>query len=221
MIKHNKTLDFFVDKLKQSINFKFMRFGDGEFLFARGVEYQGTDEHNMFPECTEEYRYILKNMNPKIMNGIQPFCKSIPEIQEWIPKFDWYNADVFHNASIYGELYPFFEALNHRITVIISCERIKKINTIINYSDYICIRDSDCYLDKQFVLKEIEKYPTDTVFVLAASVLTCPVIYSTKRNDITMIDVGSLLEPYIHNYTRNYHRQLSQETIDKNLGKGL
>ena len=223
MIKNYAPLSFFVDKLLQSINFKFLRFGDGEFFCARGLPHDlGDGEHEIFPEVVNEYRNILKNLNPKHYNAIQGLVSTIPEIQEFIPDYkNWYYADVLHYASIKGEIYPFFKALNHRITVIIGNERTKKINYFINYSDYICIRDISCYYDYDFVLEKINEYPAGTIFVLAASLLSVPLIYHTKREDCTFIDVGSLFEPYIKSYTRTYHSEMSQETINKNLGLGI
>ena len=80
------------------------------------------------------------------------------------------------------------------------------------------MKDVDCYFDKGYVLKKITEYPPDTVFLFAASALSVPAIYFSERTDCTMIDIGSLLDPYIGFKSRVYHKKMTAETIMKNIG---
>jgi hypothetical protein len=64
----------------------------------------------------------------------------------------------------------------------------------------------------------IKSYPDDTVFLFAASIMSNPVIYNSPKINCTFIDIGSLFEPYVGLQNRSYHKEVTQEIINKNLG---
>jgi hypothetical protein len=209
-------LSFYVDKINSNENFKFLRFGDGELLCYAGIRKSiGRGEHDVWANLTHEIRGIMKNLKPDHINGLQPLSLGIPELAKHIPDYPWHNSDVFHNASMAGQLFPFFNAIDKRNVVIVSTAKTKAVP--IRYNGFIEIRPVNCYHDKDMVLGELEKYPANTIFLFCASRMSVPVIYHSSRNDCTMIDLGSLFEPYIGNKTRNYHDRLTPEIIKKNL----
>ncbi len=219
-ITNNRTIEYFASKIRNIQNFRFLRFGDGEMLCAVGEKRNiGKTEHTVFKEVTEDIRYILSNLNDKHINALQPLVVREAKQNGWdkyLPHRDWVNSDVFHKASQKGELYPFIEALKSRFVVIVSCHKTRNIP--IHYNGFIEIRDTNSYLDKNYVIEAMDEFPPDTVFLFSASRLSVPVIYHSKRHDCTMIDLGSLWEPYIGNQTRSYHKSMTEEIINRNLG---
>lgn len=218
MIKHHKPLSFYVEKINTNEPFKFLRFGDGEWYIVKGDPKDiGKGEHQVFPEATEDLRYIVSHLNPKHINGLQGLSLVLANLNNLIPEWNWYNSDVFHQASENGTLRPFFESLKGKNIVIISSGKMRAVKKFIDYADFIEVREQDCYLDKDMVLEKLKQYPTGTIFLFAASRLSVPVIYHSEREDCTMIDIGSLLDPYIGITSRRYHHLLSEDIIRQNL----
>jgi hypothetical protein len=221
--KYYNPLSYYATRIKANDNFKFLRFGDGQFICAMGIKKYCAYcelglEHSVYPELTKDIKYILSNLNPLHINALQGLSTTIPEIAAIIPDYPWHYSDVFHEASEHGELYHFFEALDSRNVVVIGRQQTRAIKTIIKYSDFIEVKEVNCYFDKGYVLKKLTEYPPNTLFLFASSMLSVPTIYFSERTDCTMIDIGSLLDPYIGFKSRAYHKNMAEETILKNIG---
>ena len=213
----NVPLSFYCSRLDAGENFKFLRFGDGEFHCYLGSDIViGKNEHEVYPELTNKIRSIVDNLNPSHYNALQPYSLTIPEFKSIIPDYNWLNADVFHNASEAGELAPFFRSLQKRDVVLVS----NIYNKVFNRSwGFIEIRKKNCFQDYNWVVNHIYDICDDSkdkVFLFAASRLSVPVIYDGPE-DCTMIDIGSLLDPYIGRVTRGYHKRMTEEVMKKNL----
>src|SRR5688572_7895059 len=129
MMIQNVPLSFYCNRLDAGENFKFLRFGDGEFHSYLGSNIViGKNEHEVYPELTSKIKSIVDNLNPAHYNALQPFSLTIPEFKNIIPDYNWLNADVFHKASVAGELAPFFRSLEKRQVVLISNWEKMKFN---------------------------------------------------------------------------------------------
>ena len=214
MMIQNVPLSFYCSRLDAGENFKFLRFGDGEFHCYLGSNIViGKNEHDIYPALTNKIRSIVDNLNHSHYNALQPFSLTIPEFQNIIPDYNWLNADVFHNASEAGLLAPFFRSLYKRDVVLVSNWEKRKFN---KSWGFIRVEDRNCFNDYDYVMHNIGDWPNNTVFLFAASRLSVPVIYDGPE-DCTMIDIGSLLDPYIGRVTRGYHKRMTEEVIRKNL----
>lgn len=214
MMIQNVPLSFYCSRLDAGENFKFLRFGDGEFHSYLGSDIViGKNEHDIYPALTNKIRSIVDNLNPSHYNALQPYSLTIPEFQNIIPDYNWLNADVFHNASEAGELAPFFRSLQKRDVVLISNGDKANFN---KSWEFIEIRSKNCFDSYRYVIDDIRKDSKDKVFLFAASRLSVPVIYDGPE-DCTMIDIGSLLDPYIGKITRRYHTKMTEEIMKKNL----
>ena len=210
----NVPLSFYCSRLDAGENFKFLRFGDGEFHCYLGSDIViGKNEHDIYPALTNKIRSIVDNLTPWHMNALQPYSLTIPEFQNIIPDINWLNADVFHNASEAGELAPFFRSLEKRQVVLVSNWEKRKFNKSWGFLEVV---SRNSFSDYEFVMTAISKYGKDVVFLFAASRLSVPVIYDGPE-DCTMIDIGSLLDPYIGRVTRGYHKRMTEEVMKKNL----
>ncbi len=211
----NVPLSFYCSRLDVGENFKFLRFGDGEFHSYLGSDIViGKNEHDIYPELTSKIRSIVDNLNTSHYNALQPYSLTIPEFQSIIPDINWLNADVFHNASEAGELAPFFRSLQGRDVVLVS--NWEKINFINAAWGFIDVQSRNCFNNYDVVMNRITENSQDKVFLFAASRLSVPVIYDGP-DDCTMIDIGSLLDPYIGKITRRYHTKMTEEIMKRNL----
>jgi len=219
MIVHDEPLSFYVDLINSGKNFKFLKFGDGEFYCIRGEAFK-SKEFEVTSEITFDYRQIINNLRPHHLNALQPLVTRTPELHHLVPPgIEWYNADVFHKASIAGELEPFFDCLQEKNVVLVCNEYMSGVaKYFANCHHQIIISDKNCYPDKDYVMGQIDEFQVDTVFLLSASVLSEYIIYHS-REDCTFIDAGSIFEPFMGRAIRSYHHKMSEETIKKNLGK--
>ena len=214
MTIQNIPLSFYCSRLDSGENFKFLRFGDGEFHCYLGSDIViGKNEHEVYPELTSKIRSIVDNLNPSHYNALQPFSLTIPAFQNIIPDINWLNADVFHNASEAGELAPFFRSLQKRDVVLVSNWEKRKFNKSWGFLE---VGSRNCFEDYKLILDSITEDSKDKVFLFAASRLSVPVIYDGPE-DCTMIDIGSLLDPYIGRITRGYHKRMTEEVMKRNL----
>jgi len=210
----NVPLSFYCSRLDAGENFKFLRFGDGEFHCYLGSDIViGKNEHEVYPELTNKIRSIVDNLNPSHYNALQPYSLTIPEFKSIIPDYNWLNADVFHNASEAGELAPFFRSLQGRDVMLVSNWEKRKFN---KSWGFIEVGSRNSFDEYEFVMDMIKDFQKDVVFLFAASRLSVPVIYDGPE-DCTMIDIGSLLDPYIGRVTRGYHKRMTEDVIKKNL----
>ena len=212
----NVPLSFYCNRLDAGENFKFLRFGDGEFHSYLGSDIViGKNEHDIYPALTNKIRSIVDNLNPSHYNALQPYSLTIPEFKNIIPDINWLNADVFHNASEAGELAQFFRSLQKRDVVLVSnWEKLKFAQD--RSWGFIRVEDRNCFNDYDFVVYNMGDWSSNTVFLFAASRLSVPVIYDGPE-DCTMIDIGSLLDPYIGRVTRGYHKRMTEEVMKRNL----
>jgi hypothetical protein len=214
MTIQNVPLSFYCSRLDAGENFKFLRFGDGEFHCYLGNDIIiGKNEHEVYPELTSKIKSIVNNLNPSHYNALQPYSLTIPAFASVIPDINWLNADVFHNASEAGELAPFFRSLQKRDVVLVSNWEKLKFN---KSWGFIEVGSRNSFDEYHSVLEYINKDYKENIFLFAASRLSVPVIYDGPE-DCTMIDIGSLLDPYIGRVTRGYHKRMTEEVIKRNL----
>src|SRR4029078_1417671 len=167
MTIQNVPLSFYCSRLDAGENFKFLRFGDGEFHSYLGSDIViGKNEHDIYPALTNKIRSIVDNLNPSHYNALQPYSLTIPEFQPIIPEYNWLNADVFHNASEAGELAPLFRSLQKRDVVLVSNWEKRNFN---KSWEFIDVASRNCFDEYDSVLGYIKKYHKDKVFLFAAS----------------------------------------------------
>ena len=147
--------------LKNSKNFKFARYGDGEIACMIGKEGRNTDKHEYFTDLGQSL--VESALLADYMVGIQPMAVQMHE--EYINKIfenqtQLFNADVLHSASIDGKIHEFMDALKGRHLIYVAPvhvayltdENIHIVTNPINcWKQYeqIC-QDLDFYLDGVF-----------------------------------------------------------------------
>lgn len=189
--------------LSEGINFKFARYGDGEIFCMNGKVGRNCDKHEYFP-------YLGMDLNIAIgraeyMVGIQPLSVSQglhKTIQ--LPTGKIYNADVLHNASICGGLRMILSEMV--APVIVGPAHLKAYGI-----EHILIPSLNCWEVHAKTCEQIQKKINEgrKTFILCASMTSEVIIDRFRHDDITMIDFGSVLDPYAGVKSRRYHETLN------------
>jgi hypothetical protein len=195
--------------LKSGTNFKFARYGDGELYCMTGKPGHNTDGHHYFPELGARLRQAVTSGPVDYMVGIQPLSVShLPEqVAVYFDRINpLYNADVLHSASIDGQLSHFFKALEGRYLILCGPAHLA---SLFDGSVHIVIPSRDCWLQYQQIREQLEFHLVkDCVVLLCASMMSEVLIDDFKDYKCTIIDAGSVLDPYAGVKSRKYHDKL-------------
>ena len=124
---------------------------------------------------------------------------------------EWVNASIWEEGAMSGDLKNLVEQFEKMNFIIVS--ESSKRDLPMNYSDFIEVPATNCFLDKERIKKEMvsmcNKYETP-VFGLSASMATNVIVdelYKEIGDTCWMIDLGSIWEPFLENpiHSRSYH----------------
>ena len=205
--------DLICEKLRKREPFSFARYGDGEFNAIYGKQGRNCDGHEYFPDMGKRLREALES-KPNYIVGLQPLTLASgrwPQIQKDFPGIQWVDADCIHNASIDGRLELLFTELRRRDVMVIGPAHIDNIAKALGVH-WFRLPDSNCWerfgAVRNWILNEHVKF-NDPVVLLCASMMSEVIIDEFKDYDyITMIDMGSVLDPYVGVKSRRYHHKL-------------
>lgn len=201
-----KTFADMCKMLELGINFKFARYGDGEFFCMSGKIGHNCDKHEYFPELGIALNNAFRD-DPDYMVGIQPLSVSGGLFQkiDYVPK-NIYDADTLHSASIDGKLDLFIDAFKDRNVILIGPKHLVGFGGIYKH---ILIPNLNCWNDYDRVSYEMDSlFKPDCVFLLCASMMSEVLIDDFRYHKCTMVDCGSVFEPYVNRMTRSYHYKL-------------
>lgn len=205
-----KTFERMCTMLRERENFKFARYGDGEFYCMSGKIGRNCDKHEYFPDLGLALNEAFYS-DPKYMVGIQPLSVHgglyQRAIQERSGPKNIYDADVLHSASIDGRLDQFLECLRGRDTILVGPEHLRPL-----YLKTMIIPDVNCWRDYQSIREQLffKLYEAkDAVVLLCASMMSEVLIHNFRFLDHTFIDAGSVLDPYVGKFSRSYHHKLN------------
>jgi len=206
--------------LREGENFKFARYGDGEFLCMSGKVGHNCDGHEYFPDLGTALNDAFYS-NPEYMVGIQPLSvqgglHQRATINDNGPK-NIYDADVLHSASIDGKLPEFFDSLKGRDCTLIGPEHLGSFADK-NGFGFLQIPSKNCWLNYKTTISEIDsmliyEYDYEFVFLLCASMMSEAIIDTYKDSQHTFIDCGSVFDVYAGKPSRSYHHKLKHANL--------
>ncbi len=187
------------EKLNNKEPFKFSRWGDGEWGCMKGWKGKNRDGNEYLPELANELRAILYGEQDYYF-GLQYGVLYNSELRDYVfgilfnDKHNWVNGDVLHQASEYGYLNVFIEALRGRNVVVIGPAYFEDLPYGV-----IQIPETNSYLKNPRTFFEIEiciddTEWTDLVFLIAAA-MNSNIIIDKLPNNVTAIDIGSVFDP--------------------------
>lgn len=200
------TYENMINNLKDGINFKFARYGDGEIYAMLGRKGANCDGHTYFPDLGKRLIQTIEQ-EPKYMVGIQPLSVSHLPIQVagFFGGFKLYNADVLHSASIDGVLERLFEAISGRYLVVVGPSHLASLFDGV----HIVIPTVNCWLSYGSIKEQLAFHlKEDAVVLLCASMMSEVLIKDFEDYNCTMIDCGSVFDPYAGVKSRKYHYKL-------------
>jgi len=196
--------------LREGENFKFARYGDGEFNCMFGKRGHNCDGHEYFPDLGMALNDAFYS-DPQYMIGIQPLSvqgglhqKAISQREGYSKNI--YDADVLHSASIDGKLSLFLDSLIGREVILVGPKHLSML-----FEWHIMVKDKNCWLEhdaiSDIILNTRRAY-NNPVYLLCASMMSEVLISDFRNANVTMIDAGSVFDPYVNVKSRTYHHKL-------------
>lgn len=209
------SLNVFLDKLRDGVPFTFSRWGDGEWRSVLGI---GTgancDGHRYFATMGQELGAVLER-RPKYLLGMQQLALKIygGKISTWLTQhkllgLQWQDADVFHKASIHGQLDQLLTALKRRKLLLVGPAHLKKAK--LGHWRHVDVPPRDAYLVRDRILKDVSalaENETSLVISLSAGMpaeLLLDALYERFGDRHTLVDFGSLWDPLSGVKSRSY-----------------
>jgi hypothetical protein len=206
--------DLICEKLRNGEPFKFARYGDGEFNAIYGKQGANCDGHEYFPDMGKRLREALES-KPNYIVGLQPLTLASerwPQIQKDFPDIQWVDADSIHNASIDGRLDMLFDALKEYNVHVIGPQHLARFKT--NEWSFTFVPEQNCWLEYERI-RSAAAYWWKEQFGPYVTLLSCGMMAEVLLHDInflngmTIIDMGSVLDPYVGVKSRRYHHKLA------------
>lgn len=205
--------DEILSKIKERKAFSFSRWGDGEFNAIFGDKGKNCDGHQYFPDLGARLHKILVS-GPSYYLGLQPISmskqyKNYDRLQVFtkLLGINWVDADVLHNASAEKRLFQFIEALQGRYLVVVGPVHLSKIFECV----HIVTLPVNCWLNYQQVKNELHFHldgVNNAVVLFSASMMSNVLIDDFSDSHHTLIDTGSVFDPYCGVFSRGYHYNL-------------
>jgi len=199
-----ETFETMCENLRNGVNFKFARYGDGEIFCMDGKIGRNCDKHEYFPDLGLALHRSLEDVN--YMVGIQPLSVSQGLQKDYFDGMTLYNADVLHNASIKGLLQEFLEYTGWRKVILVGPKHLEVL-----WEYMILIPDLNCWTEYPKIKKILHsrlRGERNWVVLLCASMMSEVLINDFKNSPHTFIDMGSVLSPYAGVKNRRYHQTL-------------
>ena len=206
-----QTFERMCQMLRDGVNFKFARYGDGEANCMIGKVGHNCDGHEYFPDLGTALNDAFYS-NPKYMVGIQPLMVQQGtwerlKQREGYPK-NIYDADVLHSASIDGRLKEFESSIKDRMVVLVGPQHTERLPFVFAHFKIPSINCWLSYKDTRDTLCRTMALNKDVVLLLCASMMSEVLIEDLKDEHITIIDCGSALDPLVGVKSRRYHHKL-------------
>lgn len=218
--KEHLTFNEICYRLKVGQNFTYSRFGDGEFNAIFGVKGENCDKHQYFPDMGRELATILASKPPYEIGLLLDLKDQEYEtkITTWLwdhgihPDNITYNySGVFHIALKLGLMPEMFQALKDRRVLLVGPWHIMKIKDRIDYELLIEVSPRNCWLDSDLVMSELDQQIRKNTVVLFCASMAANVwihrFWKMYKNSVTLIDLGSGIDPYCGVFQRSFHHK--------------
>ena len=207
-----------VDQLATNTPVAFSRWGDGEWSAILGKRGQNCDGHAYSAELQRDLTQVLE-AKPTYYLGLQNAAlrRYGPEIEAWLEArhldLSWVPSDLWHHASMRDQLGPFIEVLRAREVILVGPERLQSLDLPFPLATFIEIPLSNCHEVIDGVVRCLEgailQHP-GAVISLSASMSANVIVHRVHQQypHATLLDLGSLWEPYVGVINRAYHRKI-------------
>jgi hypothetical protein len=126
---------------------------------------------------------------------------------------EWLNADALHDASMRGKLSDFFEAIKNKKVLLVGPQYLESLKEI--PFDLIPIPQKNVWLNREEILGKIMRSTAEKNYevVLFCAGMTANWFVDELHGkcNASILDIGSVLDPYVGVQSRNYHKQLLEK----------
>lgn len=233
MVVDKHGLGYYVDLITNRKPFSLLRYGDGEWNCMLGLKGANCDGHQYFPEMGQDLITSLQhNYNAYYGWLTVSHHAGMEAILDLIGKNNilvrWVNGDVFLEASCAGKMWPFIRIIRKRRVVYVGPRHLLGLRDkgVFSPMRFIEVPLINCYLDRARIMKEViraAKMDNPDIILFSAGMPTKVMIdqlYPQIGGKITMIDMGSVFDPYVNVISRKHARLIDWKTIiPLNLGE--
>lgn len=226
---------WYLDQLNGGHPFTLARWDDGGWPVVLGQEGRNCDQHPYSPELRRDLTQVLTEIQARgatYLLGLQEsyVVRAHPtneQVHDWMVAIDlrieWVSGDVFHRASIRDELKPLIQAYKDRGVILVGPERLGALESYFPIRRHVKVPLLNCHAAVKGILRKtreaIDSQGTTPVVSVSASMTSEYLIHQLNKThpEATIIDVGSLWEPYVGVACRKYHgpviKRLQQQKI--------
>lgn len=207
-----------VDQLTAGTPVVFSRWGDGEWSAILGKRGQNCDGHAYTAELQRDLTQVLE-AKPEYYLGLQNAAlrRYGPEIEAWLEArqldLPWVPSDLWHQASMRDQLESFLEVLRAREVILVGPARLRSLDLPFPLAAFIEIPLVNCHTAADRVVDltcmHAMLHP-QAIIALSASMSANVIVHRVHRQypTTTLLDLGSLWEPYVGVATRAYHHDV-------------
>ena len=160
-------LSWYTEKLALNEPFTFARYGDGEWLTILGhIGLKNSNGCTFTQELSDDLVQVLKRQN-LYQHAILTIAKRKQgnEITQYLQdnkiNLRWYNGDLFLDALLNGDLYPFVRELRRRRILYVGNERLRGLNYtgigMFEYEAYIQPPPQNAHLYKGQIVDQVKR----------------------------------------------------------------
>jgi len=216
-------IDALMEMMRQDENFAMSRWGDGEWnaVLDRRTRGVNTDGHSFAPELGEELRQVLQKRPPYLL-GLAAWERVFgSQVHDWLVAeglhdLDWISANIFFAASVKGRLGEFISALQERPAwILVGPQHLGAVQEKLGFTKQIVV-PQDCFSVRDEILKQslqaAARLPLNSVVTISAGMtanLLVHGIFKQVGDRLTIIDTGSVWDPYAGVFSRSYMREES------------
>lgn len=202
----------------------YSRWGDGEWNSILGIGKVNHDKQP-FAAVHADLVRVLRD-RPSYFLGLQAFAirRLGDRISEWLEKeklaFNWRSGQTLAHADINGELGPFIAALKTRSVIMVGPAHLSTLK-LFPIKQFVQVKsDGKAHESRGQVFKETltaARALTEPVVLLSAGMTAKGLVHDlrAKLPNATLLDCGSLWEPYAGVASRSYHPMIIQRLSDE------
>lgn len=218
-------LSEFIDNIRNHKPFSFSRWGDGEWNSVLGRKTgQNCDGHMYYPQMGDDLKQVLIN-RPTYRLGMQPFAvrQFGDRITEWLIRYGlenlpWCNADVFHRASIQKTLTSVIVELQRTKLIVVGPDNLKRLKPILPYKKFVDVPPRNAYLSMERIMRDVlsavdglHEHATVSISAGMPAKLLINELHTRLKGQHTLIDFGSVWDPFVGVTSRKYMRDPEHE----------
>lgn len=213
--------DDLLEMLRNDQHFAMSRWGDGEWnsVLDRRTRGVNTDGHEFSPEVGEELRRVLQKRPPYLL-GLAAWERVFgSEVHDWLIAMNlhdlhWISANIWLGASVKGRLNDFIATLQARPTwIVIGPEHLARTQPKLGFAQQIVV-PKNSFVSRADLLQQslalASRLPQHSVITVSAGMtanLIVQGLYEQFGDRHTIIDTGSLWDPYAGVFSRSYMRE--------------